>query len=251
MAKQPNREAAIDTPARFQKAIDIDRKHYFSGGLLSRCMRRHGYFCLAAAGFAGTAASEALPAESIPMACVTICSPIVDLSSQCNRIFSSPGSSSSSESSPDAARASSSSESESTLTVSLGPLPTELEVDVWKREPQLHGQTLRQNQRQNDEEGEGEVGCFCGNGSIDVRGLVGACLGCVERFDDDSNVHIIEEACGFGFNASEKRYDATMDAVVGTLKVRTALSGAAGRMGVSMLAVAATVLGGFVLGCVA
>ena len=46
---------------------------------------------------------------------------------------------------------------------------------------------LRQSQRQSDEEGEGEVGCFCGNGSVDVRGLVGACLGCVEGFDDDSS----------------------------------------------------------------
>ena len=60
-------------------------------------------------------------------------------------------------------------------------------MDTWKREPQLHGQTLRQSQRQSDEEGEGEVGCFCGNGSVDVRGLVGACLGCVEGFDDDSS----------------------------------------------------------------
>lgn len=63
-------------------------------------------------------------------------------------------------------------------------------------------------------------------------------------------MHIIAAACGFGLNASEKRYDATMDAVVGTLKVRTALSGAAGRTGVSGLAVGAAVLGGFVLGCV-
>ena len=58
-------------------------------------------------------------------------------------------------------------------------------------------------------------------------------------------MHIIAAACGFGLNASEKRYDATMDAVVGT-----ALSGAAGRTGVSGLAVGAAVLGGFVLGCV-
>lgn len=36
MAKQPNHEAAIDTPARFQEAIYTDRKHYFSGELLSR-----------------------------------------------------------------------------------------------------------------------------------------------------------------------------------------------------------------------